>query len=72
MLFGPHAGVIVAVQPLDIHGTHMFDIVYQLDSERGQRSARLGSEALVRTPVAGEHVTVHLLMNVVTRIEPQS
>ncbi len=69
MLFGPHRGVIVAVQPVNIHGTYMFDITYQLDGEQAQRSARLGSEAIQGTPVAGDHVIVHLLMNVVTQIE---
>jgi hypothetical protein len=70
MLFGAHRGVIVAVQPFDIHGTRMFDIVYQLDGEPGQRSARLGAEAVPEALAVGDAVTVHLVMNVVTHIEP--
>ena len=69
MLFGPQAGTIVGVQPIDIHGTRMFDIVYQLDGEAQPRAARMGSEALPGTLQTGDRVIVHLLMNVATRIE---
>lgn len=69
MLFGPHPATIVAVQPIDIHGTHMTDIVYRLDNETSTRAARLGMEAMETMPAPGVRVIVHLLMNVVTRIE---
>lgn len=71
MLFGPQAGVIVAVQPLDIHGTRMIDVAYRLDGEADTRTARLGPEALGGMPRPGDRVVVHLLMNVATRIEPE-
>ena len=69
MLFGPRTGTIVHIQPIDIHGTHMVDVAYQLDGEQAVRSARLGMEALYGSARAGERVIVHILMNVVTRIE---
>lgn len=72
MLFGPRAGAIVMVQPVDIHGTRMLDIVYQLDGEASTRSARMGMEALYGLPRSGDRVVVHLLMNVVTRIEREA
>ena len=72
MLFGPHSGTVVAVQPIDIHGTRMLDVVYRLDAEAEARSARLGAEALTGTPRPGDRVVVHLLMNVATRIEPEA
>jgi hypothetical protein len=69
MLFGPKPGTIVRVQPVDIHGTRMLDIVYKLDAETGARSARMGLEALYGEPYPGDRVLVHLLMDVVTRID---
>ncbi len=69
MLFGPKSGTIVTTRPVDIHGTQMLDVVYQLDGETEARSARLGLEALYGAPDPGDRVIVHLLMNVVTRIE---
>ena len=69
MLFGPQSGVVVATQPIDIHGTRMLDVVYRLDGEAQTRSARLGLEALPATLQPGDRVVVHHLMNVATRIE---
>jgi hypothetical protein len=69
MLFGAHPALIVAVQPVQIHGTRMLDVVYQLEGETAPRSARLGAEALPDRLAAGDRVLVHLLMNVATRIE---
>ena len=69
MLFGPRPGTIMAVQPVDIHGTRMFDVVYRLDGEGTPRSARLGVEAIPGAVQPGDQVVVHLLMNVATRIE---
>lgn len=71
MLFGPRTGTIVAVQPIEIHGTRMFDVVYRLDGEGSTRSARLGMEAIPGAVQPGDRVVVHLLMNVATRIEPE-
>ncbi len=69
MLFGPRTGVVLQAQPIDIHGTRMFDVVFQLEGEQQARSARLGPEALYGVPKVGDRVVVHLLMNVATRIE---
>ena len=71
MLFGPQAGVVVAVQPIDIHGTRMVDVAYRLDGETEARAARLGMESLPGVLRPGDRVVVHLLMNVATRIEPE-
>ena len=71
MLFGPHAAVVLAVQPVEIHGTRMLDIVYRLDGESEARRARLGLESVEAALNAGDRVIVHLLMNVATRIEPE-
>ena len=72
MLFGPKLGTIQSVQPVDIHGTRMLDIIYKLDGEADARAARLGMEALYGEPHPGERVRVHLLMNVVTRIDREA
>ena len=72
MLFGSHAGQVVATQPIDIHGTRMLDVTYQLDGETEPRAARLGLEALPGMLHPGDRVVVHLLMNVATRIERES
>lgn len=69
MFFGPQPGRILQVQMLDIHGTRLFDVVFQLDNEPTSRSARLGAEALYGIPEPGDRVVVHLLMQTVTKIE---
>ena len=69
MLFGPQAGVIVTVQPIDIHGTRMLDVVYRIDGEAQVRSARLGPEVLPNSLQPGDRVIVHMLMNVATGID---
>ncbi|HSH82202.1 MAG TPA: hypothetical protein VLA19_27055 [Herpetosiphonaceae bacterium] len=71
MLFGPQGGVVVATQPVAIHGTHMLDVVFRLDGETETRSARMGAESLPPAIKPGDRVLVHMLMNVATRIEPQ-
>ncbi len=71
MLFGPQGGVIVATQPVAIHGTQMLDVVFRLDGETEPRSARMGAESLPPGIKPGDRVLVHMLMNVATRIEPQ-
>ncbi len=72
MLFGPKPGTIISIQPVDIHGTRMLDVVYKLDGETDARSARMGMEALYGEPHPGDRVRVHLLMNVVTRIDREA
>ncbi|GAC1553344.1 MAG: hypothetical protein NVS2B7_29290 [Herpetosiphon sp.] len=69
MFIGAQPGQIVAIRPLDIHGTQLFDIVFQLDGQTTTASARLGAEALYGEPTVGDRVIVHLLMQTVTRIE---
>jgi hypothetical protein len=72
MLFGPQTGTLVAVQPLEIHGTPMIDVAFRLDGESQPRTARLGLESLYTAPQPGDRVVVHLLMNVATRIERET
>ncbi|MBA3943019.1 MAG: hypothetical protein H0X37_00485 [Herpetosiphonaceae bacterium] len=69
MLMGPQPGQIVAIRPLDIHGTQLFDIVFRLDGEDGTHSARLGAEALYGLPKEGDRVVIHFIMQTVTQIE---
>ena len=71
MLFGPRGATVLATQPVDIHGTHMLDVVFKLDGESEPRSARLGYESLPERVQVGDRVLVHMLMNVATRIEPE-
>ena len=71
MLFGPRGATVLATQPVDIHGTHMLDVLFKLDGESEPRSARLGYESLPERVQAGDRVLVHMLMNVATRIEPE-
>jgi hypothetical protein len=72
MLFGTHAGEIIAAHLIDIHGTRMLDVRYLLDGEPEPRAARVGLEAVPETLAPGDRVVVHLLMNVVTRIDAES
>ncbi len=69
MLMGPQPGEIVGVQPLDIHGTGLFDVTFRLDGQGDTRSARLGAEALYGLPQVGDRVVVHFMMQTVTQIE---
>lgn len=72
MLFGSHTGAILATQPVDIHGTRLLDVRYVLDSDPIPRSARLGLEAVSGALSPGDRVIIHLLMNVVTRIDRET
>ncbi len=72
MLFGSHAGAILAAQPVDIHGTRLLDVRYVLDTDPTPRSARLGLEAVSDALRPGDRVIIHLLMNVVTRIDRET
>ncbi len=69
MLFGPQRAQLVRIQPVSIHGTVMYDVVFQLQGESNPRSARLGGEALLGNPQPGDQLVVQMLMQTVTQIE---
>ena len=71
MLKGTKLAVIKRVQPVSIHGQLSLDVYFvDPDEPDGQVSlARVGPEATPRNLEAGDRVTLHYLLGVVTRIE---
>ncbi len=70
MLKGTKAGIVKKIQPVSIHGQLSLD-VYFADPEDpdGQVSlARVGEEAVPRRLEAGDLVTLHYVLGVVTAI----
>jgi hypothetical protein len=70
MLKGTRRGVIKRLQPISIHGQLSMDVFWidPEDPEQELRHARVGSEAAPRGLSAGDQVTMHYLMGMVTEI----
>jgi hypothetical protein len=70
MLKGTRNAVIQRIQPISIHGQVSLDIFWMdpEDPEQELRHARVGDEAVPRNLAAGDKVTLHYLMGMVTRI----
>jgi hypothetical protein len=70
MLKGTRQGVVNRVQPVSIHGQVSFDVFWTdpEDPEGEIRHARVGTEAAPRDLQAGDRVTMHYLMGMVTQI----
>ncbi len=71
MLKGTRDALVKKVQPVSIHGQLSLDVYFvDPDEPDGQVSlARVGPEATPRNLEAGDRVTLHYLLGVVTRIE---
>lgn len=71
MLRGSRTGVVTRIQPISIHGQISLDIFWTdpEDPEGEIRHARVGNEAAPRDLSAGDRVTLHYLMGMVTRVE---
>ena len=62
--------LIREVAPYTVHGQPHYRIFYSPAGEEGSvYEARLGSEALYEGIAEGDQVVLHIIMNMVTRIE---
>jgi hypothetical protein len=70
MLKGTRNAVIQRIQPISIHGQISLDVFWMdpEDPEQELRHARVGDEAVPRDLAAGDKVTLHYLMGMVTKI----
>ena len=74
MLKGTKRVQVTKVQPVSIHGQISLDVYYMdPDDSPGQvRIARIGPESAPRDIEAGDEVTLHYMLGVVTSIERAS
>ncbi len=70
MLKGTREAIVRKIQPVSIHGQLSLDVYFaSLDDPDGQVSlARVGPEALPGNLEAGDRITLHYLLGVVTAI----
>jgi len=70
MLKGTRPAVVKRIQPVSIHGQVSLDVFWvdPEDPEEEIRHARVGDESVPRGLDAGDRVTMHYLMGMVTRI----
>ena len=70
MLKGTRNAVVQRIQPISIHGQVSLDIFWMdpEDPEQELRHARVGDEAVPKDLAAGDKVTLHYLMGMVTKI----
>ncbi len=66
---GTADAILNAVQPISIHGTILYDLVYTHVGESQPRQARIGAESIYAEPRPGDAVRVTYLMNVATTVE---
>ena len=70
MLKGTRNAIVQRIQPISIHGQVSLDVFWMdpEDPEQKLRHARVGDEAVPRDLAAGDKVTLHYLMGMVTKI----
>jgi hypothetical protein len=70
MLKGTRPAIVKRIQPVSIHGQISLDVFWvdPEDPEEEVRHARVGDESVPRGLDAGDRVTMHYLMGMVTRI----
>ncbi|MCS6882890.1 MAG: hypothetical protein RMK84_17540 [Oscillochloridaceae bacterium] len=66
---GTKDAILNVVQPISIHGTILYDLVYTHVGETQPRQARIGAESIYADPQPGDAVRVTYLMNVATAVE---
>lgn len=70
MLIGTHDATLHQVQPVDIHGTHFYDLSFEhLDTPGQLRRARISAESIYANPQPGDAIRISYLMNVATSVE---
>jgi hypothetical protein len=72
IMSGKRTATVLSVQGVNMHGTLLVDVVYQVDGESKPRSARLGPEAVTGTPQVGDRVSVTFVMDVATALRVES
>jgi hypothetical protein len=70
MLKGTRTAIIRRIQPVSVHGQVSLDVFWvdPEDPEEEVRHSRVGDESVPRGMEAGDKVTMHYLMGVVTQI----
>jgi hypothetical protein len=70
MLKGTRSGIVKRIQPVSIHGQISLDVFWvdPEDPEEEVRHSRVGNESVPRGLDAGDKVTMHYLMGMVTTI----
>lgn len=70
MLKGTRTAIVKRLQPMSIHGQISLDVFWTdpEDPEEEIRHARVGGESVPRNLEAGDRVTLHYLMGMVTKI----
>ena len=71
MLKGTRQAVVQRIQPISIHGQVSLDVFWMdpEDPEQELRHARVGDEVSAEAHAAGDKVTLHYLMGMVTKID---
>jgi len=66
----PQTGVIVAVQPYELHGTPYYSVLFRYDGDppEGARQARLSADMAYESPQPGDRVLIDAVLGVVDRI----
>lgn len=65
---GTRDAILHEAQPISIHGTMLYDLVYLHEGEAQLRQARLGAESVYAEPRPGDAVRVSYMMNVATTV----
>jgi hypothetical protein len=68
IISGSREAVLHEVQPISIHGTILYDLIYNHTDEAQPRQARLGAESVYADPRPGDAVRVSYMMNVATAV----
>ena len=70
MLKGTRQAVVQRIQPISIHGQMSLDVFWfdPEDPEQELRHARVGMESAPRSLEAGDKVTMHFVMGMVSEI----
>ena len=69
IMSGARDAVLDAVQPVSIHGTILYDLVYTHVDDGQRRRARLGAESVYDDPRPGDAIRVSYLLDVATGVE---
>jgi hypothetical protein len=71
VLKGTRQAVVQRIQPVSIHGQMSLDVFWfdPEDPEQELRHARVGAESAPRDLEAGDKVTMHFLMGMVSEIK---
>lgn len=70
LLAGSRNGVLGQVTPFSLHGEAYYHLLYTFDDDPGRGlEARVAHEAIYPSPTAGNRVTLHAVMGVITGVE---